>query len=412
MNIKENIKIAVFSIRTNMMRSLLTMLGIIIGVASVIAIITVGTGGRDYIIGMIEDMGASVVSISVKTNAATSSDYINYNDIEAIRNLESVEYVTPVTISMGSIDAEGNTGMGAAIGCDADVASLLKTPCKYGRYFTQEEYDAQRAVAIIDTMSAKQLFGEENCVGRYLTYTVSGRSVKFKIIGVTDVAGSFGMDTEQLSSMSMVGNMGISGGMIMAPGNVVSSLMGRNDKYEMLYISATDENQLDAVGNTASNVLMARHNNKDRDVYAVTNMATYIDLLNTVINVFTTFIAAVSAISLVVGGIGVMNIMLVSVTERTREIGIRKAIGAKNKDIRIQFISEAVILTGMGGILGLLFGYLGAMGVGTLVGITPVMSIGAIVGAISISMAIGIIFGVAPANKAALLDPIEALRFE
>lgn len=410
MNIKENIKIAVFSIRTNMMRSLLTMLGIIIGVASVIAIITVGTGGRDYIIGMIEDMGASVVSISVKTNAATSSDYINYNDIEAIRNLESVEYVTPVTISMGSIDAEGNTGMGAAIGCDADVASLLKTPCKYGRYFTQEEYDAQRAVAIIDTMSAKQLFGEENCVGKYLTYTVSGRSVKFKIIGVTDVAGSFGMDTEQLSSMSMVGNMGISGGMIMAPGNVVSSLMGRNDKYEMLYISATDENQLDAVGNTASNVLMARHNNQDRDVYAVTNMATYIDLLNTVINVFTTFIAAVSAISLLVGGIGVMNIMLVSVTERTREIGIRKALGAKTSTISLQFLTESVIICLIGGIIGIIIGIVGAKLVSYIMAIPLQISIMSIVIAIGFSSAIGIFFGMYPARKAAKMAPIEALR--
>ncbi|MPN56675.1 putative ABC transporter permease YknZ [bioreactor metagenome] len=137
-----------------------------------------------------------------------------------------------------------------------------------------------------------------------------------------------------------------------------------------------------------------------------------VDSINSILSYVTVFIGFVAAISLLVGGIGVMNIMMVTVTERTREIGIRKAIGAKNKDIRVQFIIEAIILTGMGGLAGLLFGWFGAIGVGSLVGIEPVMSVTAIVGAVGVSMAIGIIFGVTPANKAAMLDPIEALRFE
>lgn len=412
MNIKENIKIAVFSIRTNMMRSLLTMLGIIIGVASVIAVITVGTGGRDYIIGMIENMGASIVNISVNASEAGASDYIDYSDVEAIRKLETVAYVTPVTMSMGSIDADGNIGMGALLGCDPEVSSILKSPCKYGRYFTTEEYTAQRNVAVIDTMSARQLFGYDDVVGKSIAYTASGRSIRLKIVGVTDMASSFGMDAEQLENMqsSMGAGPAMAGGMIVAPANVVSAFMGNHDKYEMLYISAFDENDLDAAGNTAANILRARHNNYERDVYTVTNMATYIELLNTVISVFTTFIAAVSAISLIVGGIGVMNIMLVSVTERTREIGIRKALGAKTSNISLQFLTESVIICLIGGIIGIILGVAGAELVSFVMKVPLTVKFSAILIAIGFSSAIGIFFGLYPARKAAKMAPIEALR--
>lgn len=395
-----------------MMRSLLTMLGIIIGVASVIAVITVGTGGRDYIVGMIENMGASIVSIVVNTGEAGASDYIDSSDIEAIRKLESVEYVTPVTMAMGTIETDSTNGIGALMGCDAEVSVLLKSPCKYGRYFTEEEFSAQRNVAVIDTMSAQQLFGYDDVVGKTVVYTMNGRSIRLKIVGVTDIASSFGMDTEQLANMqsSMGTGMAVSGGMLMAPANVVSSFMGKHDKYEMLYLSAYDENDLDAAGNTAANILRARHNNYDRDVYTVTNMATYIDLLNTVISIFTTFIAAVSAISLIVGGIGVMNIMLVSVTERTREIGIRKALGAKTSNISLQFLTESVIICLIGGVIGIILGVAGAELVSFVMKVPLTVKFSAILIAIGFSSAIGIFFGLYPARKAAKMAPIEALR--
>lgn len=410
MNIKENIKIAVFSIRTNMMRSLLTMLGIIIGVASVIAVITVGTGGRDYIVGMIEEMGSNVVSIAVKVNGASQSDFISQKDIEAIGNLESVEYITPITMSMGTFDSDEKSSIGMAVGTNAEVSSLLKTPCKYGRYFTQDEYDSQRNVAVIDIFGAKQLFKTENCVGEYLTYNVNGKSTRFKIIGVTDMAGSFGMDAEQLSGMSMMGGQEMQGVMIMAPGTLISSIMDKTDRYEMLYLSAFDENKLDEVGNTAAHILMSRHNNFERDVYTVTNMATYIELLNAVISIFTTFIAAVSAISLIVGGIGVMNIMLVSVTERTREIGIRKALGAKTSTISLQFLTESVIICLIGGIIGIVLGIGGAKLVSVIMSIPIKVNFLSILIAMGFSSFIGIFFGIYPARKAAKMAPIEALR--
>lgn len=413
MNIKENIKIALFSIRTNMMRSLLTMLGIIIGVASVIAVITVGNGGRDYIVGMIRDMGANVVSISVNTATAEDSDYITADDIAAIKKLDSIQYITPVTMSMGTIGAGENSGLGFALGTDEQVQYLLKGGCKYGRYYNEEEIRSSRAVAVVDITTAKTLFGYENVVGQMIDYSVNGQSVRFKIIGVTDLMSTFGGDSEQM--MDMMDSMG--GGMMMSymfmiPSSIASNLSGRENSYEMCYFSSEDEGELDAAGQAALNLLQTRHNNFNREVYTVQNMATYIDLLDTVIRVFTIFIAAVSAISLIVGGIGVMNIMLVTVTERTREIGIRKALGARTSNILFQFLTESIVLCLIGGVIGTILGVSGASLVSHLMNVPLGVDLWTILVAIGFSSAIGIFFGIYPARRAAKMPPIEALRRE
>ncbi len=412
MNIKENIRIALFSIRTNMMRSLLTMLGIIIGVASVIAVITVGNGGRDYIVGMIRDMGANVVSVSVNTATAEDSDYITSDDIAAIKKLESIRYITPVTMSMGTLNVEGNGGLGMALGTDEQVQYLLKSGCKYGRYYNEEEIKSGRAVAVVDITTAKMLFGYENVVGQMIDYSVNGRSERFKIIGVTDLMSTFGGDSDQIVSMMDSMGGGMMGYMFMVPSSVASTLSGREDQYEMCYFSSTDEGELDAAGRAALNLLQTRHNNEDRDVYTVQNMATYIDLLDTVIRVFTIFIAAVSAISLIVGGIGVMNIMLVTVTERTREIGIRKALGAKTSNIMFQFLTESIVLCLIGGIIGTILGVSGAALVSHMMNVPLGVDFSTVLIAIGFSSAIGIFFGIYPARRAAKMPPIEALRRE
>ena len=178
----------------------------------------------------------------------------------------------------------------------------------------------------------------------------------------------------------------------------------------MVYLTANDDRFLDSAGASAVNVLEARHSNAGREVYRVSNMATYIELINTVINVFTAFIAAVGAISLVVGGIGVMNIMLVSVTERTREIGIRKALGAKTSTIMLQFLTESVILCCIGGLIGLVLGVAGALGVAAYVNVPIKVEFTTILLAVGFSSAIGIFFGIYPARRAAKMLPIEALR--
>lgn len=411
MNIKENISIAIFSIKTNLMRSLLTMLGIIIGVASVIAVITVGNGGRDYIVGMIREMGSSAITISVDATTASNSDYITDNDIEAIRQLETVEYVSPAVMSMGSISTENQTGIGIAIGGNSELRYVMGSECVYGRYFTEDEAEQGKPVCIIDTSSALQFFHEKDCVGKYINYTVGDVNTSLKIIGVTDMASAFGSDSEEMmESMQAMGGTAISGGMIFVPLKFSVNVMGMSDRYDTVYIMAADENELDAAGNAALNRIRARHNNYEKECYILTNMATYIDLLDTVINVFTIFIAAVSAISLIVGGIGVMNIMLVSITERTREIGIRKALGAKTSNILFQFLTESVILCAIGGTIGLLLGVAGAAFVSSIMKIPLAVKFSTVALAIGFSSFIGIVFGVYPARKAAKMPPIEALR--
>ena len=413
MNIKENIRIAVFSIKTNLLRSLLTMLGIIIGVASVISIITVGNGGRDYIVGMIRDMGNSAISLTVNANVADDEDYFTDRDIEAIKKLDGVEYASMQTIAMAQMSANDMTGILMGIGCNTDMQMLMRTPLIYGRFFTEEEYNEQKNVGVIDVGSALQLFGRKDVVGEYVNVTANDLTISVKVVGVVDLMASMNLDTEEMmSSMgSMMGGMQMTSCMLLMPPHITATINGTGpNHYDVINITATDEAMLDGIGAAAINYIKSLHDNYEKDCYNVTNMATYIDLLDTVINVFTIFIAAVSAISLVVGGIGVMNIMLVSITERTREIGIRKALGAKTGTIMFQFLTESVILCLIGGLIGLLLGVAGAALVSYIMDVPLTVEPSTIALAVGFSSAIGIIFGVYPARRAAKLPPIEALR--
>lgn len=412
MSIKENIRIAVFSIKTNMMRSLLTMLGIIIGVASVISVITVGDGGRDYIVGMIRNMGSSAIALTVNTKTASDEDYFTDRDIEAIKKLDGVQYATMQSMAMCQITVNEQKGFLMGIGCNTDMQMLMRTPCLYGRYFTQEEYAQGKNVCVIDVGGAVQLFGKKDVVGEYIHCKSNDVTVPVKIIGVVDIMASYGMDTDDMmnSFSSMSGGMQMMSCMALMPATVMSSIGGRTNHYETVNVTCTDESRLDGIGASALNYIRSLHGNYDKDCYSVTNYATYIDLLDTVISVFTIFIAAVSAISLIVGGIGVMNIMLVSITERTREIGIRKALGAKTETILFQFLTESIILCLIGGSIGLLLGVASAALVSYIMDVPLAVKFSTVVIAVGFSSAIGIIFGVYPARRAAKMPPIEALR--
>lgn len=413
MNIRENIRIAVFSIKTNLMRSLLTMLGIIIGVASVIAIVTVGNGGRDYIVGMIRDMGNSAISLTVNHNIADDDDFFTDADIAAIKKLDGVQYASMQSMAMCQMTANDQSGFLMGIGGNTDMQNLMQTPCIYGRFFNQEEFEQGKYVGVIDVSSALQLFGTKNVVGEYISCTSDTLTISIKVIGVIDIMAGMNMDTEDYMEQmsSMMGGMQMTSCMIIMPASVVSEINGSTqNRYDTINITAVDESQLDGIGTAAINYIRSLHDNFEKDCYTVTNMATYIDLLDTVINVFTIFIAAVSAISLVVGGIGVMNIMLVSITERTREIGIRKALGAKTGTILFQFLTESIILCLIGGLIGFLLGVALAAIVSHIMAVPLTVQPSTVALAVGFSSAIGIIFGVYPARRAAKMPPIEALR--
>ncbi|MDD7614978.1 MAG: ABC transporter permease [Oscillospiraceae bacterium] len=412
MDIRENIRIAIFSIKTNMMRSLLTMLGIIIGVASVIAIVTIGNGGRDYIVGMIEDMGSNAIQIAVNVNVANQSQYITEEDISSIKKLSNVTYCTPYEFTFGQVQANDYNGYSITIAGNEDMLIVNQLTPKYGRSWTRDEYEQKRNVCIMSTMTAKDIFGKENCVGETINYTVNNTTVSLKVIGVVDMANNSMISQEQMDSMMSMYSS--SSQMTMAMIGIPASLNGElNDsvnKFTQVYLMAEDGSDLDNVGESALNLIKTRHGDFDDSVYTLNIMATYIDLLDSVINIFTTFIAAVSAISLLVGGIGVMNIMLVSVTERTREIGIRKALGAKTSTIMLQFLTESVILCLLGGAIGFILGVGGALSVAAYLKIPIAVKFTTVLIAVGFSSAIGIFFGIYPAKRAAQMTPIEALR--
>ncbi len=411
MDIRENIRIAVFSIKTNMMRSLLTMLGIIIGVSSVIAIITVGDAGRDYIVGMIEDLGSNAIQIMVNTTKADSSHYLTEADINAVRNLDNVKYCSPYEYSFGQVDTKDYNSYTFTIAGNEDVFQINNISTKYGRVWTKTEYEQAKPVCVISTLTATDAFGRENCVGETLNYTVNEKSIPLKIIGVVDMAEMMQLSEDQASSMDMSQMMGgVSMAMIGIPASLNAQLNNSIDKYTQVFLIADEGADLQNTGESALNIIKTRHGSFDDSVYTLSIMATYIDLLDSVIKIFTTFIAAVSAISLVVGGIGVMNIMLVSVTERTREIGIRKALGAKTSTIMFQFLTESVILCLIGGFIGFVLGVSGALGVAAVLNIPIALKASTVAIAVGFSSAIGIFFGIYPAKRAAQLTPIEALR--
>lgn len=415
MNISESFKIAIKCIKANWMRSLLTMLGIIIGISSVIMIIGAGTGVRDYIVSLIEDMGANAVMVSVDATQAQDSDYITLDDIDNIKNrVNGVDHCSPMMMGFANatIDTSAEEATVMIIGVNSDVQFIFPDGAKYGRFFTEEEYNAANPIAVIGTSSAEMAFGYEDVVGQNITVSSSGSTKKIRICGVADI-DSF---VSTVGGSSNLGEMFQTGDKLtialFMPCTTLAQLTGTDPTVSSVFVIGEDDANNEAIGNAAVNYLKAAHGNYSDSLYTAEDMATYVELVDIIVSVLTAFIACVGAISLIVGGIGVMNIMLVSVTERTREIGIRKSLGAKTKTITLQFLTESIILCLIGGVIGLIIGISGAYIACSIINITPNINIGIIAVALLFSCGVGLFFGIYPARKAAKMSPIDALRRE
>ncbi len=402
MSFIENFKIAIESIRSNRMRSFLTMLGIIIGISSVITILALGEGGKSSITGEFEKIGAATVNIKVNAQKAQVSDYFTDEDVKQIsQKVDMVKYVTPIIQKQGIISSKEKLRKSYITGGNTQLYFIQNYEMIYGRFFTEREFLEGKPVVVLDEMGAKTLFGYEDVVGKTVNIGSKTSPKNAIVIGVTKSSGfMYGGEDENMPIMCTI------------PSNFLKTLYS-NDFYvdSLVIVADSKENSEEAAGRTL-NILETRHNNKMRDAYKAENVLKQLDQINKVLNTFTAFIGAVAAISLLVGGIGVMNIMLVSVTERTREIGIRKAIGATTNTILLQFLTESIIISLIGGIVGMMIGISGAIIIGKFAKITPILSIRSIIGVILFSSAVGIFFGIYPARKAAKLDPIEALRYE
>jgi len=399
MKVIEDFKMALESIKSNKMRSFLTMLGIIIGISSVITIVALGQGGQNKVNDEFLSLGATSVSISVDTSKAQNTDFITLSDVKAVKDRVETAVYAGVSVSKRGLISTGKKTMQATFtGADEDYANLKNLEISYGRFFTNRDVEEAKAVAVIDDSSAKTLFGYEDCIGKTVKIGALSANTKVTIIGVRKNTNLFGSFNKSIN--------------LYMPITFLQTMYSKNFTITSMSISASSKNATKITGNAAKSILEARHNNKKQEIYSVDNSFKNMAQLNQVLGVFTGFIGAVAAISLIVGGIGVMNIMLVSVTERTREIGIRKAIGATTSNILFQFLLEAVILSIIGGVIGIVSGIAIAQIAGYFVGVIPNISPLVIAGTLLFSSAVGIFFGIYPARKAAMLNPIDALRYE
>ena len=401
---KESFLMAWASLIANKMRSILTMLGIIIGVAAVIALVSIGNGVKQDIQNSISSLGSNLLMVmpgaprtpGVRPSAGSMKS-LKVSDYEAISKLDGVRAASPMTNGSYVVIYQNKNWTTSVSGVSYNYLDVNNWSMKSGRFLSEKNVQNRERVAVVGKTVVKNLFGDEDPVGAEIRV----KNIPFRIIGVLNSKGSGAMGNDQDD-------------MVIIPYTTAMERVEGVDYLRMIYVTGKDENGIDRLQSDIENLLRVRHGIKDTnlDDFNIQNMNSIMETMEETTGTLTLFLGAVAAISLVVGGIGIMNIMLVSVTERTREIGVRKALGATYSVIVTQFLIEAVVISLMGGIIGIALGIGASKLIGMASGMSTVISVPTIVMSFAFSMAIGLIFGIYPARKAAKLNPIDALHYE
>ena len=405
MHLKQTITMAFKAISGNKIRSFLTMLGVIIGVMSVIVLMAIGQGTTASVTESIASMGTNLLTVTIQTRRVgafgnknpwgmTSSSkgtvILELDDILALENDASIARVSPVVNGSLTVKAGSTNTTASVTGVLSAYAQIINQGVQEGRYIIDADVDNRSAVCVIGVDLAEELFGTTSVVGN--TLHIDGRA--FRIVGVLESRGT-----------SMGGSSDES---VVLPFTLAQRMLD-STTISSIYISTVDSASVNAAQTVVESFLYKKYQNESS--YSVMNQTQMLETANETASTLSLMLGGIAGISLLVGGIGIMNIMLVSVTERTREIGIRKAIGAKRRNILMQFLIESVVISGMGGLLGLALGYGLIAMLERYAGMSVRMSFGVAELAIGFSMAVGVIFGLYPANKAAGLKPIDALHY-
>lgn len=401
--ILEYVKMALKNIRNNKGRSFLTMLGIIIGISSVIMVISIGDGVAATISDGLNSIAGGQLYIYSMENEEYAAVEFDDEDLKAIEELPHVKGATnmvgmysTVVGPKGTFDAYYSAGNEA-------LRYTATEPIIKGSYFTEADVESAAKVCVLRESGAMSMFGTTDVIGKTFEVTQANRTIELRIVGIREDNAS-----AMLNAMNYYEQVEFE-----MPITTFYNSYGLGiETFSEFYILGEAPEYSKEIAEAAVELLETRHKVRGQGVILLQSFSDSMEQITMVIDTITIFIVFVAAISLLVGGIGVMNIMLVSVTERTREIGIRKALGARTKSILLQFLFESAIITLLGGIIGIIFGYLGACGVCALMGFIAKVSVGTILTASLFSSAVGIFFGIYPARRAAKLSPIEALRHE
>jgi putative ABC transport system permease protein len=400
----ESFKIALRSLRANKMRSALTMLGVIIGVGAVITMISIAQGAKEQAIENIRSLGTNILTIfpgqqrvgMVRAGMGTSQT-LKFEDAQAIaKEIPYVTRVAPEVTRMAQVKYQNQNTNTRIVGTSPDYPLVRNFRVEEGDFFTDRDVRAMRKVCVIGKTTASNLFGNSSPINKVIK--ING--INFRVIGLMASKGAamFGDPDDQ----------------IFIPITTMMKKVYQIERVNMIGVEVADRKLMEVASAEIESLLRRRHKigqNSESD-FVIRSQEEIIETAESVSKVFTMLLGGIASVSLIVGGIGIMNIMLVSVTERTREIGIRKAVGARRRDILVQFLIEALALSLIGGVIGILLGVIGSKVVGGIAGWRTAVSIQSIIIAFSFAAAVGIFFGIYPARKASSLDPAEALRYE